>query len=127
MLTRPTVAAWLDAYVKAWKSYNPEEIAVLFSEDAEYQYGPYHEPLMGRDAIVQSWLENRDAAGTYDAHYTPLVIEGNTAVTNGRSTYYGEDGKTFLREFDNIFVLSFDDEGRCTRFCEWYMQKRDEQ
>lgn len=125
MLTRPHVAMWLDAYVSAWKSYDPEEIAALFTEDAEYLYSPYHEALMGRDAIVQNWLEDRDTPGTYDAQYMPLVIEGNTAVANGRSTYYQADGKTFAREFDNIFLLSFDDAGRCMRFCEWFMQKRE--
>jgi hypothetical protein len=123
MLTRPTVAAWLDAYSQAWKSYNPEQIGALFSEDAEYLYGPYHEPIMGSDAIVQSWLQNRDSEGTYEGKYMPMLIEGNTAVANGRSTYYEADGKTFLREFDNIFILSFDDDGRCIRFCEWWMEK----
>jgi hypothetical protein len=97
-------------------------MSALFTEDAEYFYTPFHEPLVGRDAIVASWLENRDAAGTYDAQYHPLVIEGDTAVTNGRSTYYDADGKTVVRVFDNIFVLNFDDKGRCTRFREWYMQ-----
>jgi ketosteroid isomerase-like protein len=122
MLTQPVVAMWLDAYVRAWKSYDPADIAALFTEDAEYFYSPFDEPLMGREAIVESWLDTRDIPGTYDAAYQPLVIEGNTAVTNGRSTYFEDDGTTIARIFDNIFVLHFDDDGRCTRFCEWYMQ-----
>jgi len=31
---------WLDDYVAAWRSYDPEAIGALFSEDAEYRYHP---------------------------------------------------------------------------------------
>jgi hypothetical protein len=117
------VQRWLDQYVQAWKTYDPQLIGDLFSETAAYYFGPYHKPVTGRDAIVANWLENRDAPGTYQAQYRPLVVEGNTAVVNGRSTYFKPDGKTFLREFDNIFLLRFDDDGRCTEFVEWFMEK----
>lgn len=123
MLTRSTVKAWLDAYVQAWKTYDAQEIGNLFSADAVYVYSPFSEPVRGREAIVASWLEGRDTPGTYDAHYEPLVIEGNTAVTNGQSLYYEQDQKTLKAEWNNIFFLRFDDEGRCAEFREWYMQR----
>jgi hypothetical protein len=28
------------------------------------------------------------------------------------------------REFDNIFLIRFNDAGECTEFREWYMQKK---
>jgi uncharacterized protein (TIGR02246 family) len=117
------VQRWLDNYVQAWLTYDPQQITDLFSEDAVYHYGPYQEPVKGREAIVANWLENRDKPGTYKAQYHPVAVEGNTAVANGRSTYFEADGKTFLREFDNIYVIHFDDNGRCKEFAEWYMEK----
>jgi ketosteroid isomerase-like protein len=117
------VQRWLENYVQAWNTYDPQMIGDLFSEDAAYYYGPYREPVNGREAIVANWLEYRDAPGTYAGHYRPLVVEGNTAIANGRSTYFEADGKTFKREFDNIFLLRFDDAGRCREFTEWYMEK----
>lgn len=36
--------------------YDPEEVAALFAEDVEYRYHPYDEPIVGRDAVVASWL-----------------------------------------------------------------------
>jgi hypothetical protein len=122
MATMATAAAWLDNYVAAWKSYDPRAIGDLFSENAEYLYGPYGEPVRGREAIVANWLEYRDKPNTYEAHYSPVAVEGNVAVANGRSRYTHEDG-SFRTEYDNIFVIHFDDEGRCTRFCEWFMEK----
>lgn len=122
-MEKAVVQDWLNRYVEAWKSYDPQAIGALFSADAHYFYGPYAEPLVGREAIIASWLENRDAPGTYDAHYEPLMIDGNRAVVNGRSQYFEADGKTLRGEFDNIFVLEFDAAGDCTLFREWYMQK----
>ena len=124
MLEPATVQRWLDAYVSAWKSCDPQAIGDLFSENAIYAYNPYSEPVHGRAAIVASWLEETDAPGTYDGHYEPIIIEGDRAVANGRSLYFEQDGTTFRAEWNNIFVLRFDDDGRCSEFREWYMQRK---
>lgn len=124
MLERATVQRWLDAYVSAWKSYDPQAIGDLFSENATYAYNPFSEPVQGRAAIVASWLEEPEAAGTYDGHYEPIMIEGDRAVTNGRSLYFEPDGTTLKAEWNNIFVLRFDADGRCAEFREWYMQRK---
>jgi hypothetical protein len=124
MLDHQIVTKWLEDYVSAWKSYNPQAIGELFSENAAYRYNPYDEPVRGRAAIIANWLENRDEPGTYAAQYRPLAVDGDTAVANGRSLYYEADGKTLKKQYDNIFVLRFDDVGRCVDFCEWFMQPR---
>jgi len=123
MLDRARVTAWLDAYVHAWKTYDQDAIGNLFSKDAMYSYNPYSEPVRGRAAIVASWLEDRDPPGTYDCHYEPIVIEGDRAVANGRSRYFEQDGTTPKAEWNNIFILRFDEEGRCKEYREWYMQR----
>lgn len=123
MLDRASVSAWLGAYVHAWKTYDPQAIGDLFSENATYSFNPFSEPVHGRAAIVASWLDEPDTPGTYDGHYEPIVIEGDRAVTNGRSLYFEQDGSTLKAEWNNIFVLRFDDEGRCSEYREWYMQR----
>lgn len=124
MVERATVQNWLDRYVSAWKGYDPQEIGDLFSENAIYAYNPFTEPVEGRAAIVASWLDDTDAAGTYDGHYEPIMIEGNRAIANGRSLYYEQDGTTLKAEWNNIFLLRFDADGRCSEFREWYMQRK---
>ena len=123
MVSPEVVEAWLRDYVEAWKRYDAQAIGDLFTEDARYFYGPYDAPLEGRTAIVDSWLANQDKPGTYTGEYHLLMSEGNRVVTNGRSIYFADDGKTPVREYDNIFVLEFDDAGRCRLFREWYMRK----
>jgi uncharacterized protein (TIGR02246 family) len=120
------VAAWLDGYSRAWKTYDPEQIGELFSEDAVYFDNPFDEPVRGREAIVASWLEERDEAGTYEGSYRPVLVAGDVAVARGYSRYLNTNG-TVAEEFDNLFLLRFDANGRCVEYREWYMRKPDEE
>ena len=124
MIDRQSVTKWLQKYIHAWKTYDREEITSLFSENADYRYNPYDKPLHGQQAIVESWLESPDAPDSFSADYKPVAVEGDTAVSNGRTLYYEADGKTVKQQFDNIFVMQFDQNGRCADFCEWFMQPR---
>ena len=49
-LSRPSnqeaVQDWLDRYVDAWMSYDPDDISGLFNEDVAYRYHPYDEPRL---------------------------------------------------------------------------------
>jgi uncharacterized protein (TIGR02246 family) len=118
------VAAWLDRYSQAWATYDPEKIGALFSEDAVYAYNPFDEPVRGREAIVASWLEDPDEQGAYDSSYRPVLVAGDQAVARGYSRYLNTNG-TVADEYDNLFLLRFDADGRCAEFREWYMQKPD--
>src|SRR5215216_688055 len=59
-MDRADVARWLDDYVEAWKTYDRDRIAALFTDDVEYRYHPYDDPVRGRDAVVDSWLGEGD-------------------------------------------------------------------
>jgi hypothetical protein len=120
------VAAWLDGYSRAWKTYDPEQIGELFSEDAVYFDNPFDEPVRGREAIVAWWLEDPDEEGTYEGRYRPVLVAGGQAVANGYSRYLDGDGGV-VKEFDNLFLLRFDADGRCVEYREWYMRKPDEE
>jgi hypothetical protein len=121
---REAFQGWLDAYVEAWKTYDRDKIEALFAEDARYRYHPQDDPVQGRDAIVDSWLDGKDDPGTYDAHYEPLAIDGPVHVSQGVSRYFDADGN--LRdEYCNIYICSFDDEGRCTDFTEYWIRNRE--
>ena len=121
-MDRSAVQAWLDRYVHAWGSNDAGEIATLFTEDATYSYGPFREDVKGRDAIVGSWLEDPDEPGSWSAEYHPVAVEDDTAVANGRSRYFHPDGSP-RTEYDNIFLIRLDDDGRCVEFREWFVER----
>jgi ketosteroid isomerase-like protein len=130
-MTHEDVQAWLDRYVQAWLSYDRDEIGALFTEDVEYRWHPYDEPVVGRDAVIEAWLgesgldhvSTRDEPGTYEAGYRPVAVDGDTAVAVGTSTYFDRPRGKVIKTYDNCYLLVFDDEGRCSRFTEWYMKR----
>ncbi|MBA3433337.1 MAG: nuclear transport factor 2 family protein [Actinobacteria bacterium] len=114
----------LDDYIDAWKSYDEAAIGGLFSENATYRYHPWDEDsVVGRAAIVANWLEERDDPGSWSAEYRPWAIDGDRAVAAGISRYLGADGDTVEREYHNVFLCRFDDEGRCREFTELYLRR----
>lgn len=125
-MDRTTFKAWLDRYVDAWRLNDPTAIGDLFSADVRYAYDPFSEAVLGRAALVASWLTDPDAVGSWTADYEVLAIEGDTYVAHGRTLYLTDDRSGVDREFANIFVCRFDDEGRCREFTEWYMRRRPE-
>jgi ketosteroid isomerase-like protein len=119
-MTRDDVARWLDRYVDAWRTYDPDAIRALFAADAQYRYHPWDDPLAGADAIAEDWLANRDDPGTYAGAYEPYAVDGSRAVAVGTSTYTGAGGG---RRFHNVFLLEFDGNGACRSFTEVYGQE----
>ena len=120
-MTRDDVNRWLNRYVEAWISYEPDAIGDLFSETAEYRYHPWDEPIEGRAAIVADWLANRDEPGSYEAEYTAFAADGDHAVATGTSRYSGSGGR---KTYHNVYLLEFDVDGRCRSFTELFMEQR---
>ena len=121
-----TFKDWLDRYVDAWRLNDPLAIGDLFSPDVRYAYDPFEEAVVGRAALVTSWLTDPDADGSWTADYEVLAIDGDVFVAHGRTQYLTDDRSGVDREFANVFVCRFDDEGRCREFTEWYMRRRPE-
>ena len=129
-MDRESLQDWLDRYVAAWESYDAVAIGDLFSADAEYRYHPADTPVVGRDAIVASWVDpqppasGRDEAGTYAAHYEPFAVDGSRAVAVGWSRYWEDPARRVEQStFDNCFLLDFDAAGRCRSFTEFYRER----
>lgn len=117
------VQAWLDRYVEAWRRNELDPILDLFTEDASYSYRPYGgdaHTVVGREAIAESWLESPDEPGSWEAHYEPFAVDGHKAVAVGSSRYL-QSATAQERTYSNAYLLEFSDDGRCSRFVEFYM------
>ena len=124
-VTHASVSAWLEKYSKAWETYDRDLVESLWTDDAEYRWHPADEPTVGRAAIVDAWLDNRDAAGTYEGEYEPFVGNGNRAVARGTSTYWTDASRaTVDKVYYNNWLLEFAEDGRCSSFTEYWMLPR---
>jgi uncharacterized protein (TIGR02246 family) len=110
------VQRWVDDFVAAWRSRDPEAITDLFTADATYAHSPWKEPLQGVEAIVEDWLAELDPPGSWQAEYEAAYVAGNVAIVKGR-TEYPEEGRTYA----NLFEVEFED-GRCSSLVEWHMR-----
>jgi ketosteroid isomerase-like protein len=130
-VNRESAQAWLDSYVAAWLSYDEDDIRALFTEDVAYRYHPYDDPIVGREAVVASWLgesdsdgaSTRDAPGTYSARYEPVAVDDDVVIATGTSSYRGQPDGPVVRIYHNCYVMRFDNDGRCREFTEYYMRQ----
>jgi len=110
-ITAETVTSWVEGYLRAWETNAPADIAALFTEDAEYHETPYETEWIGRDDIVEGWRSRWDwQKGGWSFEWSITSIEGSTVVITGIGHYKK------LGNFDNVWTVTFDGTGRCTRF-----------
>lgn len=120
-IDRAVAQRWLDAYVAAWISYDEAAIGDLWTEDAVWFY-PFGVRARGRAAITAEWMA--EAAlfvdGGYDARYEPIAIDPPFVVSHGRTRFFDPASGRTVKEFDNVWVLRFGPDGRCSEFHEWF-------
>ena len=113
-MTKPQVEAWVERYVRAWKSYDAADIAALFTKDAEYHEWPYETSWIGREDIVAGWLERKDwQEGGWDFEWSVVAISGDTAAIQGTGHYQK------LGTFANLWTVTFGAGRKCSVFRMW--------
>lgn len=118
-LTRDDVQRWIDGYIGAWTSNRPDDIAALFTEEAEYHDRPFGPATHGRDAIVAHWLAGRDEPGTWQATIGPLAVDAQQNIGLATGTVQYDNG----RSFSNLWVIHLAGGGRASSFTEWWIEQ----
>jgi len=109
--TAESITSWVDGYLRAWTTNASNDIAALFTEEAEYHEAPYDTEWIGRDEIVEGWQSRWDwQQGGWNFEWSITSIDGAQVVITGVGHY------TKLGNFDNVWTLTFDESGRCSRF-----------
>lgn len=111
------VQDWLDGYLRAWSSNEPDDIRALFTEDGVYAGGPFDpDPWVGRERIVEEWLAHRDEPGSWSFDGVPLAYTEGVGIVQGRTDYASG------RVYANLWVITFADDGRARSLVEWFME-----
>ena len=118
MTNHERVGSWIDGYLRAWNSNDPDDIAALFTVDAEYRTAPYATPWRGHEQIVSQWLANKDESGDTTFSWHPLAITSDLAVIEGTTIY-----PTAQQTYSNLWVIRFADDFRADSFTEWWMEQ----
>jgi ketosteroid isomerase-like protein len=110
------VAAWMERYLRAWSSNDPDDIGALFTDDARYYTAPHRQPWSGREEIVREWLDRKDDPGTWDFRWEELARAGDLAFIRGWTSYRGQEPA----EYSNLWVIRMEGD-RCSEYTEWWM------
>ena len=110
---------WVRQYLAAWASDDPDEIAALFTEDAEYHTGPFDEPWEGREKIVREWIARGDSDAQWEFDWSVVAFEDGVGVVQGHTVYTEPD-----REYSNIWLVRLAGDGRAREYREWWVAKK---
>jgi ketosteroid isomerase-like protein len=112
----------LEAYGRAWESFDGDAWVSLFTEDAVYREDPFEEPLVGHLALRAYLLEaaqsQSDVEFTVERHWVlaPTVLAAWHASFIRRST----GARVRLAGFLTMEVAW---DGRIARFREWWQRR----
>ena len=116
MINRDSVQQWLTGYETAWRTPGTGDLADLFTADASYLQSPYERPVTGLKAIGRMWEAERDGPDEVFTLATSIVaVDGQVAVVRVEVTY----GDPVTQEYRDLWVIRFDQQGRCAEFEEW--------
>lgn len=105
---------WVAAYEALWRAPGTEMLAEVFAPEAIYLPSPWARPLHGLQALAEFWEAERDGPDEqFEVTSTVLAVEERTAVVRVEVDY-DRGGR-----WRDLWVLTFDDEGRCASFEEW--------
>ncbi|WP_104167220.1 nuclear transport factor 2 family protein [Cryobacterium sp. N22] len=108
---------WMQGYLKAWSSNDPDHINALFTEEAQYFTDPFGEPWRGRPAIVAGWLDHADEPDSFTFEWSPLAITPEMSIIEGVTRYAAG------RVYSNLWVIRWAPDGRAREFIEWWMDQ----
>ena len=116
VLSREDVQRWVAAYEAAWRSAGTDALRSFFAEGARYLHSPYSEAIVGLAAIAQMWEAEREGPDeVFKLETSVVAVEGDTAIVRAQ-VFYGDPVR---QEYRDLWVVQFDDAGRCISFEEW--------
>ncbi|GAA2683081.1 nuclear transport factor 2 family protein [Streptomyces lunalinharesii] len=117
MVSEQQVRDWVEGYVRAWATNSRKDIAALFTPHAEYHEWPYETDWVGREEIVDGWLDRAPwQEGGWVFAWSVLTVNGDTAAIEGTGRY--EE----LGTCANLWTVTFDENATCTMFRMWNNQ-----
>ena len=111
---------WLESYERAWEGLDPDAAAALFTRDATYAWGPYEEPMRGREAIRARWTDVTSAQSDVQFGFEPLGMVESGGVSRWWCSF---DVGQIKIELEGIFLVSLTDDGLCSEFREWFNER----
>jgi ketosteroid isomerase-like protein len=110
----------LEAYGRAWETFDGDAWVAIFTEDAEYHGDPFGAPLVGHNALRAFMLESaetqRDVAFTVERHW----VSGSTVLAAWHASWTSRADGRVVRSA-GFMTADVGPDNRISRFHEWWM------
>jgi ketosteroid isomerase-like protein len=119
-MTLEDLDRWLDVYGRAWERKDVDVFVACFTEDAVYAWGPWAEPLRGHDEIRAATERAITTQEDIQFGHEALAI---TSDGRGIARWWVSTrvpGEDTIEENEGIFLVTLDENRRCTEFREWF-------
>lgn len=118
MMDHATGGELLDAYGRAWSTFDGEAWVAIFTDDAEYHGDPFGEPLVGHNALRAFLLESAEAQRDVDFTVERHWVSGSTVLAAWHASWMRRtDGR--LTRSAGFIAADVASDGRISRFREW--------
>lgn len=118
MIAYAVAGDMLEAYGRAWATFDGDAWVALFSDDAEYHEDPFGEPIVGHNALRAYLLDastsQRDVEFAVERHW----VSGPTILAAWRVTFTRRESGRLVR-MAGFLTAEVAPDGRITRFREW--------
>jgi steroid delta-isomerase-like uncharacterized protein len=114
------LAAWIDAYARAWREGDADAAASLFTETAIYRSAPFRPPHVGREEIMRYWREEPARHERVELRFGTPVVQGRRVAIEWWASVV-QDGETVTGP--GCLVLRFDRDGRCEELREYWHEQ----
>ena len=118
-MTREAFEEWLRAYGEAWESKDTAAFLAGFTEDVAYHWTPFDAPKRGHAMLAEAFeaAVARQTGIRFEA--TVLSVSGDFAICHwGCGLVRVGTGEPV--RLDGIFACTFNRDGRCRVFREWW-------
>ncbi len=119
-VTLEELGRWLSAYGAAWERRDADAFAALFKADATYQWGPFSQPLHGREEIRARVEQAVAVQADVRFGYEPLAVMADGPGIARWWVSYRVPTRRIAEENDGIFIVSLTADGLCSEFREWW-------
>jgi len=108
----------LEAYGRAWETFDGDAWVAIFTDDAEYHEDPFESPLVGHNALRAYLLDasasQRDVEFTVERHW----VSGETVLAAWHVTFIRRSSGQLVR-MAGFLTAEIGSEDRIARFREW--------
>ena len=110
---------WLDEYGRVWEQGDAEASVRLYAEDVKYYETPFTEPDVGQEAVRRYCLEAAGAQRDVRFSHEALAMTGDTGIARWHASFVRVPSGRSV-DLDGVFVLRFDEGGKCRELREWW-------